>query len=154
MSVLIAAVLFLTSACKASIARNEDGSFDVETTISQQELQDVITASIADPLIREVTVTLQTGYALVTGVRERLNDTSRTDTLSFRLDLGVRDGQLTASISDAVFDGFSIEQNRIEHWNQTIANRIEILGRRNPNSTLISVSISPDAVALKWNVRK
>jgi hypothetical protein len=41
----------------------------VETTISQQELQEAITASIADPLIKEFTVSLQTGYILVSGMR-------------------------------------------------------------------------------------
>jgi hypothetical protein len=114
----------------------------------------VITASIADPLVKEVTVSLQTDFALVSGERKRLNDNSRTDTLSFRLDLGVSNGQLTSSISNAQLDSIAIEQNRVDLWNQTIANRLAILGKKNRNSTLKSLSITPDGITMTWNVKK
>jgi len=153
-STLLVALVFLVSACKASISRNNNGSLDIETTITQQELQDVISASIADPLIKELSVSLKSGYALVSGTRERLNDASKTDTLSFRLDLGVSNGQLTSTISNAQLDGAPIEQNRVDHWNQTIANRIAIIGKKNPNSTLKSVSITTSVVTMIWNVTK
>lgn len=146
--------ILLLSACKASISRNQNGSLDVETSISQQELQDAISASIADPLIKEITVSLKSGYVLVSGTRERLNDSSKTDTLSFHLDLGVSNGQLTSSISNAKLDNVAIEQNRVDNWNQTIANRIAIIGKKNPNSTLKSVTITPSAVTMTWNVTK
>ena len=153
-SILLIALMFLLSACKANISRNQNGSLDVETTISQQELQDAITASIADPLVKEITVSLQSGYVLVSGVRERLNDASKTDNLSFRLDLGVNNGQSTASISNAQLDGVPIEQNRVDHWNQTIANRIALIGQKHANSTLKSVVIPPSAVTMTWNVTR
>jgi hypothetical protein len=153
-TVLFTALVFLLSACKANITRNPDGSFDVETTIGQQELQEAVTAAIADPLVKEVTVSLQSGYMLVSGVRERLNDPIKTDTLSFRLDLGVSNGQLTTSISNAQLDGAPIEQNRIDHWNQSLANRIALLGQKNPNSILKSVSVTPTGVTMLWNVTK
>lgn len=152
--VLLTALALLLSACKANISRNADGSFDVETTIGQQELQEAITAAIADPLVREISVSLQSGYVLVSGVRERLNDPGKTDTLSFRLDLGISSGQLTASISNAQLDGAPMEQNRVDHWNQTIANRLAILGQKNPNSTLKSASITPTGIVMTWNVTK
>src|SRR4030095_10941006 len=79
--------LILTSACKANVSRNSDGSFTVETSINQQEFQDVISTSISDPLIKNVTASLQSGYVLVSGEHQRLNDPSKTDTLTFRLDL-------------------------------------------------------------------
>jgi hypothetical protein len=41
-SILLVALALLTSACKANVSRNDDGSLAVETTISQQELQEVI----------------------------------------------------------------------------------------------------------------
>jgi hypothetical protein len=151
-SALLVTLLFLTSACRANISRNADGSLTVETTITQQKLQEVITSSITDPLVKNVTVSLQSGYVLVTGERQRLNDASKTDTLSFRLDLGASNGQLTSLISNAHLDGVAIEQNRIDNWNQTISNRLEILGQKNKNSTLQSVSITPDVVTMTWNV--
>lgn len=152
--ILFTAFTFLISACRARVARNNDGSLTVETTLSQRELQDAITASIADPLITEMTVSLQSGYALVNGERQHLNDASKTDKLSFRLDLGVSNGQLTATISTALLDGIPIEQNRVDHWNQTIASRIIILGKKNPNSSLQSVVVTSEAVTMTWNISK
>lgn len=153
-SILLLIVTLSLSACQRNVTRNDDGSIDVENTISQQELQEAISAAVADPLVKELTVTLKTGYILVSGTRERLNDSSKTDTLSFRIDLGVRDGQLTTSISNATLDGIPIEQNRVDHWNTTIANRIANLGGRNANSALKSVSITPGAVTMTWNTSK
>ena len=153
-AIFLFVLVFLLSACKTNVSRNQDGSFDVETTISQQELQQAITDSLADPLVKEITVSLQSGYVLVSGSRARLNDPGKMDALSFRLDLGVSSGQLTASISDAQLDGKPIEQNRLDHWNQTLANRIAIVAQKNPNSSLKSVNITPTAVTMTWNVTK
>ncbi|HNB41799.1 MAG TPA: hypothetical protein PLG52_09890 [Anaerolineales bacterium] len=150
---VLAIILMLTlSACKANVSRNDDGSLSVETSVTQAQLQEIISSSIADPLIKSLTVTLQQGYVSVIGERERLNDASKTDTMSFRLDLGVSNGELTASISDAQIDGVSIEQNRVDHWNQTIANRIANIGSRNENAQLQSVSITPEQVLMTWTV--
>jgi hypothetical protein len=146
-------VLFLfTSACRANFSRNNDGTLTAETTISQEELQETINDSIADPLITELNVTLQSGYATVTGQRQRLNDASKTDSLSFRLDLGVSNGKLTATISNALLDDHALEQSRLDRWNETIANRISRAGAKNSNSSLQTVNITPDAVTLTWLV--
>jgi len=144
----------LLIACNRNITRNGDGTTDVETSISQQELQTAINEGIADPLIKEINVSLQSGYILVSGTRERLNDSSKSDTLSFRLDLGVSDGQLTAMISNAQFDGFTVEQNRLNLWNTTIANRITRLAQKSPSSTLKSVVVTPDAITMTWSVTR
>jgi len=153
-SVLLVIVIFLTNACRANISRNENGSFTVGTTITQQELQEAINTSIADPLVKKLNASLQSGYVLVTGTRQRLNNASKTDTLGFRLDLGVSNGQLTATISNAQIDGVAIEQNRVDLWNQTLAKRLSIISQRNEKSTLQSVSITPDIVTMTWNVVK
>ena len=147
-------LVFLLSACKGNIARNGDGTLTVETTISQQELQDVVSAAIADPLVKNVTVSLQSGYLLVSGERQRLNDANKSDILTFRLDLSVSNGQLTSSISNAQLDGQPIEQNRVDNWNQTIANRLSNLSQRSENSTLQSISITPEIVTMTWTLTK
>jgi hypothetical protein len=154
LSILLIAFVLVLSACRANISRNGDGTLTVETTVSQQELQEAINASIADPLITALTASLQSGYITVTGQRQRLNDASKTDSLSFRLDLGVQNGQLTATISSALLDNKPIEQNRIDHWNETIANRISYIGAKNPNSQLQSVHVKPEAVTMNWLVSK
>ena len=154
LSILFVVLVVFLSACRANISRNQDGSLTVETTIGQQKLQQAITASIADPLIKEMNVSLQSGYILVTGQRQRLKDSTRTDSLSFRLDLGVSNGQLTASISDAQLDGAPVDQARLDHWNQMIASRIVILGKKNPNSSLESVSVTTETVSMTWKVSR
>ncbi|MFN8413728.1 MAG: hypothetical protein U0Z26_15200 [Anaerolineales bacterium] len=152
-SVVLLSIALLTSACKANISRN-NGSLNVETTITQQELQEVISSSIADPLVQELTVTLQTGYISVIGTRQRLNDASKTDTISFRIDLSVSNGQLIASVSNAQIDKQPIDQARVDNWNQTIANRIANFGKGQRNATLQSVSITPQAVTMTWQANK
>ncbi|MBK8822088.1 MAG: hypothetical protein IPN58_05615 [Anaerolineales bacterium] len=152
LSILLVTFLFLTSACKANISRNNDGSFTVETTVTQQELQEAISAAIADPLVQDLQVTLQSGYVSVIGTRQRLNDASKTDALSFRLDLSVSNGQLIASVSDAQIDNTPLDQARVDNWNQTIANRLSKIGQRNENSTLQSISVTPEIVTMTWNV--
>ncbi len=142
------------TACEATITRNANGSLNVQTSIAQQELQSTIQSSLADPLITELNVSLQSGYILVTGQRQRVNDTSKTDSLSFRLDLGVASGHLTAAVSNAQLDGVAVEQNRVDIWNQTIANRLENFSQRRPNATLQSVSITPDSVTMTWQVTR
>ncbi len=154
LSIFLLVFALLLSACQRNVTRNGDGSADVEAIVTQQELQEAVNASIADPLIKELAVTLQSGHILVSGTRERLNDSSKTDTLSFRIDLGVSNGQLTSTISNAQFDGFTIEQNRLELWNTTIANRIAKLGQKSPNSTLKSVNVTTSAVTMTWTVAK
>ncbi len=152
--ILLSAFVLLLSACRANISRNGDGSLTVETSITQQELQDVITSSIADPLVKNVTVSLQAGYIDVSAERQRLNDASKTDNLTFRLDLGVNNGQLTSTISNALLDGKSIEQARVDNWNQTIANRITRISQKNPNATLQSVNVTTAGVSMTWMVKK
>lgn len=154
LSILLVALVLVLSACRANISRSSDGSGTVDTIISQQELQDAINASLADPLIQELNVSLQSGYILVTGQRQRLNDASKTDSLTFRVDLGVSNGQLTATISNALLDNKSMEQSRIDHWNQTLASRLVIVGKKRPNSTLQSVSVTAEAITMKWSVAK
>lgn len=153
-SVVLLALVFLISACRANISPNSDGSLNVQTTVSQQELQDAINASIADPLIKELTVSLQQGSIQVTGQRQRLNDANKTDSLNFRLDLGVSNGQLTATVSNATLDGKPVEQSRVDHWNQTIASRIIIIGKKRPNADLKSVSVMPESITMDWTVAK
>jgi hypothetical protein len=152
--VLLTIIGLLTSACQFNVSRNADGSLTVETSISQQELQTEISAALSDPLIKNVTVSLQSGYILVNGERQRLNDSSKTDALSFRLDLGVSNGQLTATISNAQLDGKPLEQNRVDNWNQTIANRLQKFGQRRPDTSLQTVTITTEAVSMTWVITK
>jgi len=152
-SIILIVGLFATlvSSCSANIARNEDGSLTVQTSMTAESLQAEIQAAIADPLIEELTVQLQSSYIDVNGTRKRLNS-DQTDTLTFRLDLGVSDGHLTATISNALLDGQTIGADRVANWNERIANRLENFGKRRPNSRLQSVSVTSETIEMLWRV--
>jgi len=129
-SFVMLGLIFLLSAYRANISRNNDGSLTVTTSITQQELQEAVSSAIADPLVKDITVSLESGYVLVSGERQRLNDASKTNTLAFRLDLGVSNGQLTSTISNATLDGKPLEQARVDNWNQRSLIVLQRLGRK------------------------
>ena len=141
----------LVSGCTANITRNADGSLTVETSMTAESLQAEIQAAIADPLIENLTVQLEQGYINVNGERKRLNS-DQTDTLTFRLDLGVSNGHLTATISNALIDGQAVEANRVALWNERIANRLENFGQRRSDSSLQSVNVTSEAITMTWHV--
>jgi len=149
--IIMLVLLVAVSACNINIDRNPDGSLTVESSITEADLQAEITAAIADPLVRDLTADLHDGYISVSAERKRLSS-DVTDTLTFRLDLGVGDGHLTATISDAQLNDLPIEEERVALWNQRIATRLERTGRRNPNSTLQAVTISEEALTMTWHV--
>jgi hypothetical protein len=141
----------LSAGCAAIITRNPDGSLTVETSMNAESLQVEIKAAIADPLVQDLTVDLKSGYIDVSGTRKRLNS-DQTDKLTFRLDLGVSDGHLTATISNAELDGYPIEADRVNLWNERIATRLENLGSRRSNSSLQSVSVTSEEIKMIWRV--
>ncbi len=139
----------LLGACSVEARGNPRESMTVEGQVTEAELQEIIDESIADPLIRSLIADMREGYVFVTAERERL-DGSATDTLTFRLDLGVGDGHLTASISDARVNGSPVDEPRVALWNERIANRLERAAGRHPNSTLQSVTIGGDIITMVW----
>ncbi len=141
----------LLGACQANITRNPDGSLRVETTMTGAAIQTEVQAAIEDSQFQDVTVDLQSGYILVSGERQRLEG-GQTDTLSFRLDLGVQDGILTALVSDAQINGKPVEADRVSRWNERIADRLTRAGQRHANSTLQSVTVTAEAVTMVWRV--
>jgi len=138
-------------ACSVNVRGNLDESLTVESQTTEAELQQWIDEAIADPLMRAFTVDMRDGHIYVSAERERYGG-GQTDTLAFRLDLGVGDGHLTAAISDAQLNGQPVEEGRVALWNERIANRLERGGRRYPNSTLQSVAVGGDVVTMVWDV--
>ncbi len=152
MTLVLLGILALTvSACSINIERNDDGSLTVESSMTEESLQDVLEDAIADPLMRDFTAALHDGYVLVTSERERVMG-DEVDTLTFRLDLGVSKGHLTATVSDAQLNDQPLEEERVAVWNERIAAKLERSGRRNPNSTLQAVTISEDAFTMTWRI--
>ena len=148
---LLIVMIVTVSACSLDIKRNPDGSLTVESSMTEASLQAELEAAIADPLMRDFTADLREGYVFVSAERERMSG-GEIDTMTFRLDLGVSDGHLTATISEVQLNGLPIEDARVAGWNERIATKLERAGQRNPNSTLQAVAISPDALTMVWRI--
>ena len=147
---LLVAVLAM-SACTIHIDRNKDGSLRAESLLPEETLQREIRLAIADPKVQEVTADLHDGFISVTGARKR-DGSDETDTLSFRLTLGVADGHLTATVSDAKLNDIPIAEERVAKWNERIAENLEKGGQKNPNSTLQSINVTAEAVTMAWRI--
>lgn len=152
--VLLVMALFTTlsmAACTWTIERNEDGSWSVTGTITQAEVQDIIDDSLADPLISNLRTDFHPGYIDVTA--DRVNpDSGQVEPMSFRVTMFVVNDHLGVSVSDVVLAGQPINPTLVDTWNQRMATRLERAGQRNPNSKLLSVSITEDDLTMSWHV--
>lgn len=147
----VCAALLLLASCQVGVSRNEDGSLRVEGTMSEQAIQSEIERALADPFIEELQVDLRDGYLLIHGVRRRPTGAA-VDEMSFRLDLGVADGHLTAAVSQAEIDGVPIDSRTVAAWNERIAGGLERGGQQTPNASLIEVRVRPAGVTMAWRV--
>ncbi len=149
--VLLATASLAVSACSIAVDRNPDGSLRLEVNLPESTIQEEIAAALNDPLISDLQTDLRQGYIFVTAERKRVLG-EETDMLSFRLDLGVRDGHLTAVISDAKINDEPVNEAYVEVWNQRLAQRLEEAAKRNPDSSLQSVSVGDDALNFIWRI--
>lgn len=150
-------LLFLAlslSACQLNVSRDPSGGLTVETSITEDALQKVINEALDDSKMKSIQVELKSGYAQVSGEREREKDASKTDSFSFRLELGVSAGRLTASISNVKVDGFTLDDAQISRWNEKIAEFLQKAGQKHENVTLEAVSVTPQQVQMTWHVDK
>jgi hypothetical protein len=141
----------LVSACSINVDRNPDGSLRLDVNLPESTIQEEIAAALDDPLINEVRVDLKQGYISVEAERRRVFG-DEIDLLSFRLDLGIADGHLTAAISEAKVNDQPFDQAVVAVWNERIAKKLEDAGKRNPDATLQSLSIDDTALHFTWRV--
>lgn len=149
---LLVAVLGVLSACSINLDRNADGSLNATVSMTEQQMNSELALALdGRPNMKNITAAMQNGYINVSGEREREND-GQTDQFSFRLDLGVSDGHLSATISDFKINGIAASDDRISQWNEKIANRLQANAEKHPNRTLESVSISGDELTLVYRI--
>jgi len=148
---LLAIATTVLSGCTLDVSREADGSLWVEATVPEEDLETELEAAIADPLVRELAADLRDGTIFVTAERDRVTGEG-TDTVTFRLDLGVSDGHLTATVSDLQVNGVAVQEERVAVWNERIATRLTRASQRHPNSTLQAVAVGDDALTMTWRI--
>jgi hypothetical protein len=147
----IVAIALLAGACSIDVARNDDGSLQVQSVLTEESVRNEISRGIDDPQVNYLTVDMKDGYALVAAERKRDFGVG-VDTISFRVDLSVADGHLVANVSDAVWDDIPIPQELVAVWNEKLAARLEAEGKKDPDSTLVAVDLTEDALTMEWHV--
>ena len=140
-AVLLVPLILVLASCTATVT----------VEVSEAEIAKAIADGLADSELSALQVNLQDGYIDVRAEKEH-PDGSGTDSLVFRLDLGVSDGHLTATISNALLNGAPIDEEQVAVWNERIAERLERAARRRPNSTLQAVTITADELTMSWQV--
>lgn len=147
----VAAFALLAGACSIDVARNDDGSLEVETVLTEESVKNEIAKGVDDPQIKYLTVDMKPGYVLV--AMERVRDSGiGIDEVSFRVDLSVEDGHLAADVTDAVWNDFPIPQELVDIWNEELAAGLEEEGKKDPDSTLSVVTLTEDSLTMQWHV--
>jgi hypothetical protein len=139
--VLLVPLILVLASCTATVT----------VEVSEAEIAKAIAEGLADSELSALQVDLQDGYIDVRAEKEH-PDGSGTDSLVFRLDLGVSNGHLTATISKALLNGEPIDEEQVAVWNERIAERLERAARRRPNSVLSAVTITADKLTTSWQV--
>ncbi|MCP4964651.1 MAG: hypothetical protein GY926_05405 [bacterium] len=151
MMMLVAAFALVTGACSIDVERNADGSLEIETVLTEESVKNEIAKGIDDPQVNFLTIDMKPGYALVDMERDRDSGIG-VDAISFRVDLRVEDGHLAVDVTEAVWNDFPIPQELVDIWNEEIAADLEAEGKKDPDSTLVAVSLSEDALTMQWHV--
>ncbi len=153
MLVAVAAFALVLGACSIDVERNADGSLQIETVLTEDSLANEIAKGIDDPDVESMTVDMKNGYALVEviGKSDRAFGEGK-DTISFRVDLFVEDGHLGVDITDAVWNDIDIPQELVDLWNEELAKEIEADAKEDPDSTLVAVSLTEDALTMEFRV--
>lgn len=151
--IAMAALAVLVSACSIDVEANPDGSLTVQSVLLESDMQEAIGYTIDDPEVERLDIEFFDGYATVDGrgVDSRTGDVNE---VSFEVRLSVVDGHLGADISNGIWNGFEMPRWIVEAWNEAIARQLEAEGRKDPNSTLTSVTLTDDALTMEWRVEE
>ena len=150
MMVAVAAFALVAGACSIDVERNDDGSLQIESVLTEESVGNELAKGIDDPQVNYLTVDMKEGYALVD--MERTRDSGiGVDNISFRVDLFVIDGHLGVNITEAVWNDFPIPQELVDIWNEEMAVELEAEAKKDPDSTLVAVNLSETALTMEWH---
>jgi hypothetical protein len=156
-SVLVAMLVIglgaLVSACSIDVERNPDGSLTATSVMTEESIQQELELALSenDTQVQSVTADLKDGYIDMAMERERAEG-GQIDEITFRVELGVKDEGLTATISDVKVNGEPADDERVEKWSERIAQRLEKAGKRRPNRKLQSVSVTETTLTMVWRI--
>ncbi len=149
MLVVVTAFALLAGACSIDVERNEDGSLQLTTVLTEESLANEIAKGIDDPNVNYMTVDMKDGYALVEIEADRESGFG-VDNISFRVDLFVDNGHLGVNVTNAVWNEIPIPQELTDIWNEELAAQLEADAKEDPDSTLVAVELTEDALTMEF----
>ena len=150
MLVAVAAFALLAGACSIDVERNDDGSLDIETVLTEESLANELAKGINDPNVESLTVDMKDGYALVE-MAAKSEWNNGTDEVSFKVEMFVVDGRLGVDVTEAVWNDISIPQELVDIWNDALAKELEEGAKKDPDSTLVAVELTEDALTMEFH---
>ena len=151
MLVAIAAFALLAGACSIDVARNDDGSLQIDTVLTEESLANELAKGIDDPNVERMTVDMKDGYALVEMEAKR-EFGSGTDIVSFKVEMFVVDGHLGVDVTEAVWNDIPIPQELTDLWNEELAAQLEEDAKEDPDSTLVAVELTENDLRMEFRV--
>ncbi len=152
---LVLALALAVAACnRVEIERNPEGGATVTLTLTQSDLNTIISEALAaapNPLLRNPQVTLQEGSVLVSGTHER-RDGGGTVSGSFVVTFSIQDGALVAQVSSLNIEGYAVADSELADLNARLAGGMS--RRADDGVRFTSVTVTPQAVTLVFEVRR
>ncbi len=151
MLVAVAAFALFAGACSIDVARNDDGSLNIETVLTEESLANELAKGIDDPNVISMSVDMKDGYALV-DMEAKREFGSGTDTVSFKVEMFVVDGHLGVDVTEAVWNDIPIPQELTDLWNEELAAQLEKDAKKDPDSTLVAVELTETDLRMEFHV--
>lgn len=149
MLVVVAAFALLAGACSIDVERNEDGSLQLTTVLTEESLANEIAKGIDDPNVNFMAVDMKDGYALVEIEADRESGLG-VDNISFRVDLFVDNDHLGVNVTNAVWNDIPIPQDLVDIWNEELAAQLEADAKEDPDSTLVAVELTENTLTMEF----
>lgn len=139
------------------IQRNPEGGVDVSVKFTEADVNEAVAEALSradNPLLRNPTVDLQNGSILVTGEHQKRGG-SGSIRGSIALTIGVQNGALLVTVTQANIEGISLTDERIQSLNARLAeNFAQRANRENRQITFTSVFIRDDELEINFNARR
>lgn len=129
--------------------RGEDGNLRVETNLSLDLIQSAIELSAEFDQMVGLALEPRDGYIYVHADTVEIQGVTAQD-VSFHLELGAVDGQLTANITNVQINNSAFDTSKFEGYNQIVADSLGQISDMTDRATLESVDVTPDGVKMVW----
>jgi len=149
---LIAIMAAAVMACSLfNIARNNDGTFTIETTLPFHMIQTTLENAANFTNIVDMQLEPRDGYIFVSAASvEYQGITARN--VSFHLELSVQNGKLAAKITNVAVSDNLFDESVFENFNQMIADQLAQASQDNQRAELLSVAVAQDGVKMVWKI--